>query len=206
MRNAWLIVKREYLELIRTKSFVISTIMFALVMAAIMLLPAKLAALRRPGTQHVVIVTPNHDFGEAVRAQLTANAGGIICNIEIDPNLTENKRSQLRDKVSAGEIDGYLWLPEDTLAAHKGSFSTQHASDFVETEILTSGVRFAAISEELRKHGVSAAQTNEIFGGTYSALRERVPSARTDVPGPQPLSDLLDDAPMGENDPVPRHR
>ena len=135
MRNIWLIIKREYLERVRTTSFVVLTLLAPAIMTVVMILPAKLATMGEK-TQHIVVVTSTPQFGEMVREQLssadaedddTPASGAHAAKqkavkqyvIDVDPNPTEAERAVLRDKVDSKAIDGYLWLSDDAIAAGK---------------------------------------------------------------------------------------
>jgi ABC-2 type transport system permease protein len=134
MRNTWIILKREYLERVRTRTFLVLTLLAPAIMTALMILPAKLATMGdKP--QHFVIVASTQRFGEAVRQRLLsepmgsdeAEAEGSEAQrksedqyvIDVDTNTGEGERASLRDKVSNREIDGFLWLTDNAVAAHK---------------------------------------------------------------------------------------
>ncbi|HLB92078.1 MAG TPA: hypothetical protein VJK27_07045, partial [Terriglobales bacterium] len=69
MRNSWLILQREYMERVRTTSFVVLTLLAPAIMTALMILPAKLATMGDKA-QHIVVVTSTPQFGEMVRQRL----------------------------------------------------------------------------------------------------------------------------------------
>ena len=69
MHNIWLIAKREYMERVRTTSFVVLTLLAPAIMTALMILPAKLATMGDKA-QHIVVVTSTPQFGEMVRQRL----------------------------------------------------------------------------------------------------------------------------------------
>ncbi len=136
MRNIWLIMKREYVERVRTRAFLVLTLLLPGIMTVLMALPAKLATMGQKAP-HLVIVVSTQQFGETVRQQLLAASVGDDDDettaaksdtrqkpedryvIDIDANPTEAERAVLRDKVSTRAIDGYLWLNDDAIAAHK---------------------------------------------------------------------------------------
>jgi len=159
MRNTWLIIKREYLERVRTRSFLVLTLLAPAIMTALMVLPAKLATMGEKA-QHIVVVTSTAQFGEIVRQGLlsaesaksgsddetgsSSSSGKLIADkhyvIDVDANPTETERAALRDKVNSKAIDGYLWLTDDAIAAGKITFATR--------SVANSGAR-ARLSEEL---------------------------------------------------------
>ncbi len=71
MRNLWLIIQREYLERVRTRSFLILTLLLPAIMTVLMILPAKLATMGEKA-QHLVVVTSTQQFGEMVRQRFLA--------------------------------------------------------------------------------------------------------------------------------------
>src|SRR5580692_109552 len=124
MRNLWLIIKREYLERVRTRSFLILTLLLPGIMTVVMILPAKLATMGDKA-QHIVVVTSTPQFGETVRqhflaaltaaeedddedkpdANSAANTNGKAATkkpeqdyvVDVDANATEAERAALRD-------------------------------------------------------------------------------------------------------------
>jgi ABC-2 type transport system permease protein len=134
MRNAWLIIKREYLERVRTRSFMVLTLLLPAIVAAAMVLPAKLATIGKKA-QHIVVVTSTPQFGEIVRQGLLSapddeDDAGSEANvvkqarakqyiIDVDSTPTEAEQAALREKVGSRAIDGYVWLTDDAIAAGK---------------------------------------------------------------------------------------
>ncbi len=51
MHNIWTLIQREYLERVRTRSFVIFTLLMPAFMAGIVLIPAKLAEMNSGGVR-----------------------------------------------------------------------------------------------------------------------------------------------------------
>src|SRR5271165_886535 len=72
MHNTWLIIRREYLERIRSKAFIIMTLLMPVFMASTILIPAMLSDMKSGGTRHIVLVASNPEIAEAVKQQLVA--------------------------------------------------------------------------------------------------------------------------------------
>ena len=62
MRNIWLIARREYLERVRTKGFLIATILIPLLMSG-GIAASILIAKHSKSSSHIVIVTPDMQLG-----------------------------------------------------------------------------------------------------------------------------------------------
>ena len=72
MHKVWLIVHREYLERIRSKTFLFFTLLLPALMAGSILVPAKLAEIKSSTARRIVIVAANADLAAAVKQELLA--------------------------------------------------------------------------------------------------------------------------------------
>src|SRR4051812_35395130 len=114
MRNIWLIIKREYVERVRTKSFIISTILFPTMMVGFTYLPAKMASMKSSGTRHIAVVSGNADFAGAVKTQLEADKKvKFVVDVNTDP--TDATRAKLKTDVTNSKLDGYVWLTDEAV-------------------------------------------------------------------------------------------
>jgi ABC-2 type transport system permease protein len=163
MHNAWLILKREYLERVRTKSFLISTLIFPALILALVVLPTKMANMKSSGTRHIVVASSDAQLAAAVSERLNQSATGPKYKVDVDLNLSEAERNALRDKVSNGELDGYLWLSDDLLAERKGIYGARDTSDFVQMAVLRNAVSDALMKQQLAGHGISAAEADQLL-------------------------------------------
>jgi len=179
MRNTWLIIKREYLERVRTKSFLVLTLLAPAIMTALMVLPAKLATMGDK-VQHIVVVTSTPQFGEVVRRELMSptlagdkddDENGSQSSatrlshenqyvIDVDSNPTDAERAALRDKVNSQAIDGYLWLSDDAIAAGKITFASRSVANSGERSRLSEQLSRIIQRERLAKNGVSGDQAD----------------------------------------------
>jgi ABC-2 type transport system permease protein len=184
MRNLWLIIKREYLERVRTRSFLILTLLLPAIMTVVMILPAKLATMGEKA-QHVVVVTSTTQFGEMVRQRflsaMTAtdnddddDAASSQSNaskpkpeqeyvIDVDANPTDAERDVLRDKVSSQAIDGYLWLTDDAIASGKVSWTSRSMAGFGERARLSETLNRILQYDRLSSSGLTAEQTERLL-------------------------------------------
>ena len=175
MHNAWLVLRREYLERVRSKAFLAFTFLIPVFMYAVIILPSKLMTMKPAGTRHVVIVSQDAEFAQRVSKELTEkkeerdaqkdedDAVAPKYTAQIESNATEEMRSKLNDQVSAGKLDGYLWLPQDVASTRKFKFYTKNASDFVEIESMRSAVRLALTRTAMAKAGVDEKQVQELL-------------------------------------------
>jgi ABC-2 type transport system permease protein len=177
MHNIWLIIQREYLERVRTRSFIVLTLLIPAIMTVMMVLPAKLASVGQKA-QHIVLVTSNRQFGETVRKHLlsaaetsnenphgseTAAKGAAPSHdiIDVDSDPTESERKLLRSKVASGDIDGYLWLTDQAVAAGKVTYYSRSLADFGESSFLSRELNQVILIARLTKEGLAPAQVDQ---------------------------------------------
>ncbi|MEJ2010450.1 MAG: ABC transporter permease, partial [Acidobacteriota bacterium] len=181
MSNIWLIIQREYLERVRTRSFILLTLLIPAIMTVLMVLPAKLASMGGKA-QHIVIVTSTPQFGAVIRQALlsggdtTGNAdqahpGANAAKqkpagqdiIDVDSNPTAEERAVLRRKVSSGAIDGYLWITDSAIADGKVTFASRSIADFGEVSSLSGKLNRILLYARLTRKGLTARQADQML-------------------------------------------
>jgi ABC-2 type transport system permease protein len=183
MHNTWLIIRREYLERIRAKAFIIMTLLMPVLMASTILVPTLLSDMKSGVTRHIVLVANNVEIAEAVKQELVtsqaksdkpdetkADASGMAAKataprflISINTSTSEAERDKLRRDVSDGKIDGFLWLSDSDLANHKVLFSAKDVTDFGESIELRNAVHDALVKQQLAQKGMSDAEVATVL-------------------------------------------
>ena len=188
MRNTWLIIQREYLERVRQRSFLVLTLLLPAIIVGAFVIPSRLSRMKNSKTQRLVVVTSTPQFGEIVRQQLvTSTKPGEEASpdadkdkdkdkdaddddkpsrdyaIEVDSNSSEPERTALRNRVTSGDIDGYLWLSDDAVAARKVTYYGRETGGFMEKSWLSGQLDRAILLEELAQRGVGGAQADELL-------------------------------------------
>jgi len=69
----------------------------------------------------------------------------------------------LRDRVTAGDIDGYLWLSDDAIASRKVKYYGRESTGFMEKSWLTNQLDYAILLQELAQHGVAGEQAEAVL-------------------------------------------
>jgi len=176
MHNAWLVIQREYIERIRSKAFIIMTLLMPLFMASTILIPALLSNLRSGVTRHIVLVANHGELAEAIKQQLIAppitadtqyrsgkKSEAARFAVEISTDTSEAERDKLRHDVSDGKIDGFLWLTDSDLANRKVVFSAKDVTDFGESNELRNAVQSALVKRQLGQKGMSEPEIESVL-------------------------------------------
>lgn len=162
MRNIWLVIRREYLERVRSKAFLFSTALVPLFMLAVTLGPQKLATMKASGSRNIVVVTEDPQFGDTVRSQLKTASERTV-RVSVDSNTTPAEHDALRAKVTSGEIDGFLWAPASDIAARKVVYTGREVGDIMEMAGLQKAVTFAAIQQRMVGRGIAGTDVDALL-------------------------------------------
>src|ERR1041385_2507514 len=70
MHNIFLIARREYLERVRTRSFVVMTFFIPALMVGLTVIPSMLMQRGSKETKHMVVVAADRDTAEMIRTRI----------------------------------------------------------------------------------------------------------------------------------------
>ena len=177
MHNILLFARREYLETVRKKSFIVMTILLPAMMFGFTVLPSMVASKKSNETQRIVIATSDEQFGNEVRDRFTKSSSDDQIpakrrgpdartrsfEVQVDTNVSPEEEAALTAKVSSHEIDGYLWAPASALTERKISYRSRASSDFETQGALSGAIREALLRQSFRKHGVPAEEVSDVL-------------------------------------------
>jgi ABC-2 type transport system permease protein len=172
MHNTWLIIRREYLERIRSKAFIIMTLLMPVFMASTILIPAFLSNMKSGVTRNIVLAADTPEIAQAVQRELlvaqeknddTAKSAAPRFRVSIDTNVSEAERDKLRRDVSDGKIDGFLWLSDSDLVSRKIVYSAKDVTDFGESIEMRNAIHSALVKRQLSQKGMSEAEVQNVL-------------------------------------------
>ncbi|MDE1163187.1 MAG: ABC transporter permease [Acidobacteriaceae bacterium] len=164
LSNILLIARREYLERVRAKSFVVMTILIPVVMGA--LIGGAAMMNRNLGSaSHLAVVTDDTVFANNLQTELTNSDMGkpqIDVHSPAEPGVRDHLDAQLKDKHE--KLDGYL-VVTPTAAGQRPSFEwvPRVKSDIVTRSRVASAARAAYTREQLSHDGMAASTVNELM-------------------------------------------
>ena len=186
MAKLWAVIKREYLERVRTKWFIIGTFLGPLLFGTMIILPTWLSA-RSAGSADlsnmVILDATGTELGQRIAADLgstvdpVANPDVVVQSrarvLSTTPErLTEAESTATRD-VMRHAIRGYLVLDAQTLAGERTRYAGRNASSIPDMERLERVVRQDVLAYRLERAGIDAdrAATLTRLSPTLSAER-----------------------------------
>jgi ABC-2 type transport system permease protein len=170
MHNIFIIAKREYLERVRTRSFVIMTFLIPGLMIGVSVVPTMLANRGSSETKHMVVVAGDRDTAEQIRSKIEQgedkaskheNKSGTARNsppahytVEVSTNTTDAERASLTEKVKNKQLDAFLWATPQAITDKKLDFVTFDVSNLIDNEGLGEIVSDALRRQALKNKGL----------------------------------------------------
>jgi ABC-2 type transport system permease protein len=166
--HMWLLAKREYLQRVRSKSFVISTAIIPLFMFAFVVLPSKLITMRMNTTSRILVATDNPQLANEFQRQLERKSKDAASSIQIEVRTVTGdgaapERQRLETQANQRGLEGVLWLTTEGVNRGQVPFAMRSATDFVLIGSLRSAVVLAAAKYRLARHGVKDENFEEVL-------------------------------------------
>ncbi|HEY0263152.1 MAG TPA: ABC transporter permease [Granulicella sp.] len=162
MFNVWLIAKREYLERIRTKSFLVMTVLIPLLMGGGLFGAAFLTKDSSSGS-HIVVVSTDEQLATDLQKELLHSQHGNMAVDIISPPGSDTRQildGELEDK----SLDGYLWITANAGNQEHPTFSwtpKSHA-DIKLRGTLSAALRTVLTRESLAHRGLGSADVDSL--------------------------------------------
>ncbi|MDA1080052.1 MAG: ABC transporter permease [Gemmatimonadetes bacterium] len=192
------VIKREYLERVRTKWFIISTIFGPVFLAVIMVLPGLLTVRNMRAIQVTdfrIIDATGSGLGERVARTLrdraerdpariaAAEAGTALDQLaetEVVPTPADGvaaAESTATADVMAGVTRGYMVIDSATLSSTgKARYAGKNASSIAEMNQIEAALRGALVSQRLEAAGINSVRADSISRVRADMETERITS------------------------------
>lgn len=168
MRKIWLVFKREYVTRVKTKGFVIATVIVPLVGIFFVVLTAFLVSHRSDQNVRIAIVDNAGGLAEsAARSLAGVRANGkpeftILESVD-RPASPDAVQQGLRARINSGALDGFLLIPGDL--SRPFEFHTRNPGNFALLGPLNAAVNRALIEARLRARGIHVDDAGELTRG-----------------------------------------
>jgi ABC-2 type transport system permease protein len=161
------VVRREYLARVRTKAFLIGTLLGPVFMSALMIVPVF--ALRSGGKPlRVAVLTSEGDLQAEVEEALRAARFAERPRFDVQPSgpgPVETREAALKKAVVDGRLDGYLELPRDAVASARASYYGRTVSNRMDLDLLQGRVSEVLVSRRLAGAGIDPARAKDLTRG-----------------------------------------
>jgi len=180
MAKLWAIIKREYIERVRSKWFLIATFLGPVFFAAIIIIPAWLAS-RSKATSEVynttIIDATTTGFGQrlslAIAGDTTDGKKRPQVQLVLPAELTRAESTATADVMTKKKI-GYLVVTDQTVAGETAKYAGRNASSIPDMAQLRSALRQTILASRLEKIGIDQSQMKELTFIPLNFTTERI--------------------------------
>lgn len=191
MRKFLAVVKREYLQRVRAKMFIVSTILLPVVMSLFGLVPAIILSIEAGGPLRVAVVdqtgrmyaplqtafldeeseevaqSPEEQPENATRRG-TSSMGARnfhLTEVKLDGRSLDDVKAEFGRDLRAKQLDGYLILPPDFITTGNAEFFNNNPGDMISNGILRTTLNRALREQRLVEANVAPDTRKRLFEG-----------------------------------------
>ena len=182
MGKLWTVIRREYLERVRSKWFVIVTLFGPLFFGTVMVLPGYLSvrAMREARVANIRIIdATGAGLGARVARRLapTPLQGEAQAMAEVDtvaPADVAAAEAALLDEIRARTLVGVLTVDSATLQAGTARYMGRNAGSVGEVQAIESAVKQALVGSGMEAAGIATDQADALLRLRVRVSAERV--------------------------------
>ncbi|HKR10767.1 MAG TPA: ABC transporter permease [Pyrinomonadaceae bacterium] len=191
MRKFLAVVKREYLQRVRAKMFIVSTILLPVVMSLFGLVPAIILSIEAGGPLRVAVIDQTGKMYAPLQAAFaddepeeaaqspepgvanttgrgTSSMGGRnfqLTEVKLEGRSAGAAQAELDQQLRARQLDGYIILPPDFITTGNAEFFNNNPGDMISNGILRSTLNRAVREQRLTEANVAPETRKRLFEG-----------------------------------------
>jgi ABC-2 type transport system permease protein len=179
MGKVFVVFKREYLERVRSKWFIVATVLGPVFLGAITVLPLALAARTGVSTHLadvVIIDATGGDLGARVSRSLTTTAPQSPAprvRATTAEGIAAQETRALREVIDR-EAVGYLVLDARTVAGTEMRYAGRNATALIDVETIERTVRQSLLNQRLENEGIDPGRVASLTNVRLEAKTEKI--------------------------------
>ena len=179
VRKLGVVFRREYLERVRSKWFLVGTLLGPVFFAMITVVPILISSKTKPSTDlaNVTIIdATGSGMGDRV-AQALAQRFPLSPAPQVksvDPASIPREEDRAVIAVRDKETRGYLVLDSSTVSGNSVRYAGRNASSLGDVEQITSIVRQQVLAQRLQSEGIDAKRVAALTGARLQVMTEKI--------------------------------
>ena len=158
MRKILSVIKREYIQIVRTKGFIIGTILGPVLMAAFIVVPILIQFVSVDKQENIGVVDLSGEVFMEMDKKLDQKLKDgsrryILQKFEIEEDV-EMLLEKLNKKVLDKELTAYIYVPENISEGGIAEYVSEHVSDFDKQGNIGQALSSIIIEKRLRGEGL----------------------------------------------------
>ncbi len=167
MRKVFPVLKREYVTRVKTKGFLVSTLVLPLVFAGIFVIPVLLVKFSSRQVQRIAVVDLSRQIWPQLQAAFpdTLKDGHrefVFVAFPASSTTLDEVEQKVTRQVESGEFRGLLVIPAGVLQGEKVQYFAKNVSNFRLNERLSSRITRIANRIRLQSAGLDPTQVQKL--------------------------------------------
>jgi len=162
----WPVVRREYLERVRSRAFLIGTVAAPLLLAGVLLLPAMMMKGQHGGRPlRVAVLDATGSLRDPVAEALSRQRLDGMPRFAVEKAEGGNAAEQaarLKRDVLSGRLDGYLHLPPEALELSAAEYFGRNVSNVADLRLMDRAVEEVMVAHRLTGQGLDPARVKRL--------------------------------------------
>lgn len=165
----WTIIKRELMTRVRTRGFVVFTVLIPVIAGGFLFMEFKIIQASQHVGATIAVVDLSHQIYPGLQQSLQASTGASeaqlkLSEVEATPATLGAVEASLRQRVLSKDVDGYLIIPADVLNGRTADFHARNAANVGVNEALESRLRAAVNRAHMLAAGIPPSQLAAMAG------------------------------------------
>ncbi|MBS1820500.1 MAG: ABC transporter permease [Acidobacteria bacterium] len=153
LNNTLLIARREYIERVRTKGFVITTLLIPALMAGGMFF-SVLKTRNSKSASHIAVIAQDADLALDIQNELEHGKDSAMKVDVISPPSPETRKTVVDETVDK-QIDGFLWIDTAT-STPKITYTAVNHADIATKDTISGAMRRVFMRQGLKHRGLDS--------------------------------------------------
>lgn len=168
MDKLWVIIKREYLSRVKSKGFIVGTILTPLIILSAFMLPAFLTGKMSRADRQITVLDQSGDTSIYERAQelLVADNDRLdrfqIYREAVNHSQLEPRQQELNRLIYEGSLDVYLVIPASIIDEGKITYHAKNIGDFLRETRVENAFNTAIVEQRMKRSGINVEQLNQL--------------------------------------------
>jgi ABC-2 type transport system permease protein len=168
MRKIIAVVKREYLQIVRTKGFIIGTVLGPLLMSLFIVIPVVMSVISVGRQEKMAVIDASGEISGTLAQRLSlyklkdGRSRYLLEEIPSRKDISKLKED-LNRRVLSKELTSYIFIPEDIIASGQAEFVSEHVSDFAKIDFIRSALNRVVVEKRLRKENLDARMIGKLM-------------------------------------------
>ena len=161
MRNIFLVAQREYLEQVRKRAFLLSTILVPLFLGGIVYMSVW-SGRSLNTSKHIVLASNDAQLAQALMAQLLSEKNNKS-TYEVLAPAQPDEHAALVERVNRKTLDGFLWIEARPDKELQATYESSSSGDLMSVENLSEALNHVLVRQRLSAHGIEPGQVDALL-------------------------------------------